>query len=62
MSLINDLFQTLPEYHAQISQANSIERQAITRFDVFDVKETSYHFMCEKIDLHFCDDPGSKWN
>ena len=27
-------------------------------FARYDVLETSYHFFSEKIDLHFCDDPG----
>jgi len=27
-------------------------------FANYDVFETSYHFYCNRIDLHFCDDPG----
>lgn len=27
-------------------------------FNKYDVAETSYHFYSERIDLHFCDDPG----
>ncbi|XP_045598835.1 bridge-like lipid transfer protein family member 3B isoform X2 [Procambarus clarkii] len=27
-------------------------------FNKYDVPETSYHFYSERIDLHFCDDPG----
>lgn len=27
-------------------------------FARYDVLETSYHFFSEKIDFHFCDDPG----
>lgn len=30
-------------------------------FNKYDVSETSYHFYSEKIDLHFCDDPGRKY-
>ena len=30
-------------------------------FTKYDVVETSYHFFSERIDLHFCDDPGSKF-
>lgn len=26
----------------------------------YDVIETSYHFLSQRIDLHLCDDPGSK--
>lgn len=29
-------------------------------FEAFDIKETSYHFICDKINLHLLDDPGSK--
>jgi len=55
-------FQSLPEYHAQITQTNAIDTRLVhTKFDLYDVKETSYHFVCEKIDLHFCDDPGGEW-
>lgn len=28
-------------------------------FSRYDVLETSYHFYSEKIDFHFCDDPGA---
>lgn len=57
--------QTLPEFKAQQSQANSPQERTAHSdsariFDAFDVKETSYHLVCEKIDLHFCDDPGGK--
>ncbi|CAG7723422.1 unnamed protein product [Allacma fusca] len=55
--------ESLPEYQAQLSQTSALKRDirtdAARHFDTFDVKETSYHFLCEKIDLHFCDDPGS---
>lgn len=30
-------------------------------FSKYDVPETSYHFYSERIDLHFCDDPGRKY-
>ena len=53
--------QSLPEYQAQLSQTankRDIRSESAKIFDHFDVKETSYHFLCEKIDLHFCDDPG----
>ncbi|KAK7068837.1 N-terminal region of Chorein or VPS13 [Halocaridina rubra] len=29
-------------------------------FSKYDVPETSYHFYSERIDLHFCDDPGQE--
>lgn len=53
--------EVFPEYQAQISQ------QAPTRdpksaisciFSRYDVVETSYHFLSQRIDLHLCDDPG----
>jgi len=31
---------------------------AANTFANYDVFETSYHFYCNRIDLHFCDDPG----
>lgn len=27
-------------------------------FNAFDVRETSYHFFSQRIDLHLCDDEG----
>lgn len=30
-------------------------------FNKYDVPETSYHFYSERIDLHFCDDPGREF-
>lgn len=29
-------------------------------FNAFDVRETSYHFFSQRIDLHLCDDEGGK--
>lgn len=55
--------QVLPEYQAQISQqARTKEpKSAISRiFSRYDVVETSYHFLCQRIDLHLCDDPGGE--
>ncbi|XP_068141521.1 bridge-like lipid transfer protein family member 3B isoform X2 [Drosophila tropicalis] len=58
--------QTLPEYKAQVAQqqnrmsesssahANTTQRM----FNAFDVRETSYHFFSQRIDLHLCDDEG----
>ncbi|XP_039949315.1 UHRF1-binding protein 1 isoform X2 [Bactrocera tryoni] len=56
--------QTLPEYQAQIAQQQN--RQSDTAhtssaqkmFNAFDVRETSYHFFSQRIDLHLCDDEG----
>lgn len=50
----------LPEYHAQVSQQArgtepSSKEQVFARFDVI---ETSYHFIAQKIVLHLSDDPG----
>lgn len=51
----------LPEYQAQISQQARKQGQTsdISRvFSKYDVVETSYHFLSQRIDLHLCDDPG----
>ena len=57
-------FKVLPEYQAQISQQSRTKNQyntAISKiFTRYDVVETSYHFLCQRIDLHLCDDAGSK--
>ncbi|XP_071452381.1 bridge-like lipid transfer protein family member 3B isoform X2 [Hetaerina americana] len=54
----------LPEYMAQISQTTRPKEQktsTISRmFDKYDVIETSYHFLSERIDLHLVDDPGGR--
>lgn len=54
--------EVLPEYQAQISQQSRSKTQphtAISRlFTKYDVVETSYHFLSQRIDLHLCDDPG----
>lgn len=59
------LLQTLPEYQAQqAQQTRANESATITAvqktFNMFDVKETSYHFFSQRIDLHLCDDAGGK--
>lgn len=63
------IIERLPEYQAQIAQqsrqqtgneANATVSPAQRSFDMFDVKETSYHFFSQRIDLHLCDDAGSK--
>lgn len=52
----------LPEYQAQLSQqargTEPVNREHI--FSYFDVIETSYHFLAQKIDLHLSDDQGGK--
>ncbi|XP_014283394.1 bridge-like lipid transfer protein family member 3B [Halyomorpha halys] len=53
--------EMLPEYHAQVSQQArgtepSSKEQVFARFDVI---ETSYHFIAQKIVLHLSDDPGA---
>ncbi|KZS06933.1 UHRF1-binding protein 1 [Daphnia magna] len=61
--------ETLPEYHAQQQQQQQHRSgvpggtqkspSPLSRvFARYDVLETSYHFFSEKIDFHFCDDPG----
>ncbi|XP_012350116.1 UHRF1-binding protein 1 isoform X3 [Apis florea] len=55
--------EVLPEYQAQISQQSRTKNQyntAISKiFTRYDVVETSYHFLCQRIDLHLCDDAGN---
>ncbi|KAL7740313.1 hypothetical protein ACLKA6_018758 [Drosophila palustris] len=56
--------QTLPEYQAQVAQQqNRLSETVATStaqrmFNAFDVRETSYHFFSQRIDLHLCDDEG----
>uniref|UniRef100_A0A6B2EHQ2 Uncharacterized protein n=1 Tax=Phlebotomus kandelakii TaxID=1109342 RepID=A0A6B2EHQ2_9DIPT len=56
--------EMLPEYQAQIAQqsrkpeAAGVQTTAQKSFNLFDVRETSYHFFSQRIDLHLCDDPG----
>ncbi|XP_059616609.1 bridge-like lipid transfer protein family member 3B isoform X2 [Phlebotomus argentipes] len=56
--------EMLPEYQAQIAQqsrstdATGAQTTAQKSFNLFDVRETSYHFFSQRIDLHLCDDPG----
>lgn len=63
------ILEQLPEYQAQITQqsrqqntneANTVISAAQRSFNMFDVKETSYHFSSQRIDLHLCDDAGSE--
>ncbi|CAK9832841.1 UHRF1-binding protein 1-like [Anthophora retusa] len=55
--------EVLPEYQAQISQQSRTKNQyssTITKiFSKCDVIETSYHFLCQRIDLHLCDEAGN---
>ncbi|CAG5077279.1 Similar to Uhrf1bp1l: UHRF1-binding protein 1-like (Mus musculus) [Cotesia congregata] len=57
--------EVLPEYQAQISQQSRSQSKvpcntAISKiFMRYDVVETSYHFLSQRIDLHLCDDPGT---
>lgn len=65
------ILERLPEYQAQIAQqnrqqnagtdANAAQSAAQKSFNMFDVKETSYHFFSQRIDLHLCDDAGSRF-
>ncbi|XP_034239731.1 UHRF1-binding protein 1-like isoform X2 [Thrips palmi] len=53
--------EVLPEYQAQISQQarkQGHENDLSNRFNRYDIVETSYHFLSQRIDLHLCDDPG----
>ncbi|XP_029709447.2 bridge-like lipid transfer protein family member 3B isoform X1 [Aedes albopictus] len=56
--------ETLPEYQAQLAQSSRIQDvQQLTaaqrHFNIYDVRETSYHFFSQRIDLHLCDDAGT---
>lgn len=61
--------ETLPEYQSYLDQSSSRPMESATisasmtqaqkMFSVFDVRETSYHFFSQRIDLHLCDDAGS---
>ncbi|XP_055541328.1 bridge-like lipid transfer protein family member 3A isoform X2 [Wyeomyia smithii] len=55
--------ETLPEYQAQLAQSSRApdaqQLNAVQRlFNIYDVRETSYHFFSQRIDLHLCDDAG----
>lgn len=63
--------ETLPDYQTHIIQqstkqpgsttAGTTEMNAVQRsFNLFDVRETSYHFFSKRIDLHLCDDDGGE--
>lgn len=70
------ILEQLPEYQEQQAQsrqqnagsgggnanANNVTSAAQRSFNMFDVKETSYHFSSQRIDLHLCDDAGSELN
>lgn len=66
--------ETMPDYQSQIIQQTTgkvaggvpgpegVEASAAQRFfNMFDVRETSYHFFSKRIDLHLCDDDGGEW-
>ncbi|XP_077258947.1 bridge-like lipid transfer protein family member 3B isoform X2 [Temnothorax americanus] len=55
--------EVLPEYQAQVSQQQNRTKSQYTTaiskiFTRYDVVETSYHFLSQRIDLHLCDDAG----
>ncbi|XP_075153099.1 bridge-like lipid transfer protein family member 3B isoform X2 [Haematobia irritans] len=56
--------ETLPEYQAQLAQQQNRQSESshtntqVKMFNAFDVRETSYHFFSQRIDLHLCDDEG----
>lgn len=64
------MLEQLPEYHAQVAQQSRHQQTqndlpamvtaAQKLFNSHDVKETSYHFFSQRIDLHLCDDAGGK--
>lgn len=66
------LQQSLPEYQTQRAQQTRQPESSASSgvaaevspaqksFDMFDVRETSYHFFSQRIDLHLCDDAGGE--
>lgn len=63
LTVLCDYLQVLPEYQAQLAQQARGAEPRDPMSDIFaryDFIETSYHFFCQKIDLHLSDDPGSK--
>lgn len=61
------ILERLPEYQAQQQQQQQHHSNDVNTispvqrsFNMFDVKETSYHFFSQRIDLHLCDDAGSE--
>ncbi|XP_050307973.1 UHRF1-binding protein 1-like [Anthonomus grandis grandis] len=58
--------EELPEYRAQIAQEamqsdttqTKTSKASSRMFSLYDVVETSYHFLSNQIILHLCDDPG----
>lgn len=61
------MFQELPEYRAQLDQQARQKDQSHNStlskiFSIYDVVETSYHFVSQNIVLHLCDDAGGKFN
>lgn len=63
------ILERLPEYQAQkqqqkqstTSEMNAAISAVQRSFNMFDVKETSYHFFSQRIDLHLCDDAGGEF-
>lgn len=62
--------ETMPDYQTQIIQQTTGQPGGVAGgtaetstaqayFNIFDVRETSYHFFSKHIDLHLCDDDGS---
>ncbi|XP_013141075.1 PREDICTED: UHRF1-binding protein 1-like [Papilio polytes] len=59
ISEISKLFQIEEPREQLPSHASSGERDLLARmFAKHDVRETSYHLLAPRIDLHLCDDPG----
>lgn len=66
------ILEQLPEYQAQVAQQSRQQQThndadngaylstAQKLFNSHDVKETSYHFFSQRIDLHLCDDAGGE--
>lgn len=69
------ILEQIPEFQAQMAQHSKNQSQPQTdndanggimsavqkTFNIWDVKETSYHFYSQRIDLHLCDDVGGEY-
>lgn len=58
--LMFQIAEPLEQIHSRSSISG--ERDILARmFAKHDVRETSYHLLAPRIDLHLCDDPGRKF-
>ena len=60
VTILDDLLWVLTDdqLKAALHFVGSVSGLVKKTFAKYDVAETSYHFYSDRIDLHFCDDPG----